>query len=432
MFRKPKVGCAAWAVALLLTCALVAAGCAETASSTQDGAATLDKGPRDSFLSDGFPKLDSTCATFSTEANQVPAAMMIVLDRSSSMSTNGKWQAAQKAIVEAMDKSAFDHMALGLLAYPAFQVGAPACIALLAPQVSCGVPVFPQVPLADSKNDKAVSPTGPRREIYNWLLANGPDATATDASPGYDALATAIERIKLFPVVGKRLVLLITDGGFSCTSVSKPTRPGYSDGLCPDWEEPPSVTKLLEDAHNDATKPVDTFIVGVPGSDSNGEQQGPYATAPYAMRLALSSYAKAGSPATVDPTCDGTWNKDGGDPAKPCHFDMTQGQFDSAALAKIISDIRGKALGCVYELPKVDDKNQTIDKNRVNVYVTIDSGAQLVIPRRKDPQDSCTDQPCWDYDQDGNVELLGLACQQVRGAVNVKVEVSVGCLTIIK
>jgi hypothetical protein len=421
------------ATAFALTAVLSAGvGCAETQNEQQDLGSQLDLGERDQFVPpDGQLPPDTTCGYFSTQAKQVPAAMMIVLDRSSSMTTNGKWAAAQQAIVQAIDKSPFDNMRLGLLVYPSYPLSSPPCL-WIVPQVSCGVSALPQVPLADSGSEKATGASGPRKAIYQWLASNGPDGTATDASPGYAALKAGIDAVQGNAVAGRRLVLLITDGGFSCTSVSNPTRPGYSDGLCPDWEHPASVIKLLADAHAHQTKPVDTFIIGVPGSDSAGQQQGPYATAPYHMRLALSAYAHAGSPNTVPPTCDFTFAQTAKDPKVPCHFDMTQGNFDAAALATIIGDIRGAALGCVYELPEVDDKNQVIDKGKVNVRVTVDGGPTIQMPRRKDASDSCEQTPCWDYDKDGNVELLGKACKDVKAAFDAKVELIVGCSTVIK
>ncbi len=433
MRRTIAVGVLGW-----LLC--VGAGCADPTTLSGDAAITRESTvPPDTrqIFPDGLPTPDVACATYSTEAKQTPAALMIVLDRSSSMITNGKWGAAVQAIVKAIDADALDHMAIGLLAYPAFPVTSPACIGaarILVPQVSCGVPVIPQVPLMDSGKEKTAGASGPRKEIYKWLADHSPDTTQTDASPGYDALATALKALQAHPLVGKRLLLFITDGGFSCTSVSSPTRPGYLDGFgCADWEYPDTVVKLLKDAAGHATAPVSTFVIGVPGSDSIGEKQGPYDTAPYHMRLALSSYAYAGSPSTVDAACDGkSFSKDGLDPASPCHYDMTKGAFDANALAAVIDGIRGKVLGCTYQLPKVDDKNQVINKDKVNVRIAIDGAAPLMVPKRKDPSDACASSPCWDWNPAGEVELLGKACAMVKGAKNVKVEIVVGCFTILK
>jgi len=433
---------ACWVIILTMTAGACLAGCAET-QDFPDGAVGADKGQTIDMAEpdvvpplDGIIQGDTACAYYSTEAKHKPVAMMIVLDRSSSMATNSKWNAAQQAIIKTIDKAAFDNMSLGLLAYPAFSIAAPPCL-LFIPQVSCGVSAISQVALNDTGTDKTTATSGPRKEIYSWLANHGPDSTLTDASPGYDALDAAISALQAYTwngkTAGRRAVLFITDGGFSCTSVSKPTRPGYSDGLCPDWEHPDTVIQRLKSAHNSLSASVSTFVIGVPGSDSIGQQQGSYATAPYHMLLALSAYAYAGSPSTVPPGCTGkSFTKTGADPAVPCHFDMTKGTFDANALAKIFDQVRGEVLGCVYELPKVDDKNKVIDKNKVNVRVTINGGGAKTLPRRSKPTDTCATSACWDYDKDGNVELLGKACQDLKDATTAKVEIIVGCLTMLK
>lgn len=381
---------------------------------------------------DGLAKPDSTCAGSSISAKQTPAAVLIVLDRSSSMTTSGKWAAAQTAIVKAVDKSTFDGLELGLLAYPSHQVPGPKCIWNWP--VMCGVSALPQVALANSGANKTNGASGPRKAIYSWLTTGKPDTSGTDASPGYAALKSGIAALQGLAKVDKRILILLTDGGFSCASLSSPTRPGYSDGACPDWEYPASVVSLLKAAHDDTTKPVNTLIVGLPGSDSIGKKQGAYATAPYQMLLALSSYAWAGSPASTTASCNGkTFTKTGWAPTVPCHFDMTAGTFNADALATAIAGLRGKVLGCTYALPKVDDKNKQIDKTKVNVRLTLDGGSAYTIPRRTDKKDTClTAKGCWDLDAKDNVSILGKACTDLGKATQAKVEILVGCKTILK
>jgi hypothetical protein len=368
---------------------------------------------------------DSACAQFTAEAKQLPAAFLFVLDRSSSMAQASKWTAAQLAIVQAIDANAFDNLSLGLNVFPAGDVPGPQCIFGLS--VSCGVSALPQVPLADSGTQKSSDPNGVRGKIYNWLSQNQPNGTAT---PGYDALKAAIAALQLYNVQGPRLLMLLSDGGFGCTSLSSPLRPNFQDALgCPDWEHPDNVVQLLGQAQADATAPVLSFIVGVPGSDTHaGDADAP----PYSMRRALSAFAKAGSPNTVPAGCDGSFTPAGADPALSCHFDLTQGNFNAQSLAQTIADIRGKALGCVYELPQASG-GQTVDKNRVNVNISIDGGATTItVPKRSDPNDQCLVDYCWDYNSDGKIVLIGKACEDVQKSTNAKVEILVGCETIVK
>lgn len=378
------------------------------------------------------------CAKFHAEGQQAPAAMLIVLDRSASMSTNNKWGTAGQAIIKAVDQDVFDTMSLGLTAFPQGPTEAPGCLLGIYENVYCSYykandADFP-VPIAPAGTDKSSAPTGVRSQIFTWLNQHSPEVMdPSDSSPIYDALAAAYDAVKKTSIE-KRIVALVTDGGFSCTSVSMPTRPGYSDGLCNDWEYPSSVNKLISDARLDATAPVNTFIVGVPGSNTHANDPPfPYAPAPYSMRLALSTYAVSGSPETVDPACDKSaiFSQGAPDPAKPCHIDLSNNaNFNPDALADAIATIRGKALGCTYDLP-APPKGETIDPNQVNVVVTI-KGTDYTIPKRKDPSDMCATDPCWDYDAQGKVQLIGITCSTVSTTADAKVEIYVGCATVLK
>lgn len=399
---------------------------------------------------------DMGCAQFTAEAQLEEAAMMVALDMSASM--NGtKWNASQLAIVSSMDKDVFDSMSLGLLTYPAQQTDPPQCLCdyLLGagttiPEcksylpifgipatVSCGVSILPQIPMALAGANKSNDATGVRRAIYDYLTTHSPNVNDPfDGSPVYDAMAGAYDVLANLSGVDERILLLITDGGFSCTSVTG--RAGYSDGACEDWEIPDTVNALIAQHYNDATHPIRTFIVGVPGSDSVGQEIGGYATPPYNMRLALSTYAVSGSPDTLDPACESGLvfepdppNGTGGvDPTTPCHIDLTTGTFDANALADVIANVRGDALGCVYPLPE-PPMGETIDLTKVNVDVTLDDDPTVTIPARSDPADDCAVAACWDYNLAGEVEILGKGCDDISAADSAKVEIVVGCETII-
>jgi hypothetical protein len=372
---------------------------------------------------DGELTADSACQLSVHEAKQLPAAYLFLLDRSNSMNQAGKWAAAQLAIVQAIDANAFDNLSLGLNVFPAGDVAGPACI--FGYPVSCGVSALPQVPIADSGLLKSSDPSGVRGKIYSWLSQNQPQGTAT---PGYDALKAAISALQIHAVQGPRLLMLISDGGFGCTSLSNPLRDNFTDALqCPDWEHPDNVIELLEQARNDPAAPVLSFIVGVPGSDTQASDPD---APPFSMRRALSAFAAAGSP-HVPAGCDGTFTQAGADPAPPCHFDLTQGNFDAQSLAQTIGDIRGKALGCVYELPETVG-GQVVDKSRVNVKTSTDGGTPQTVLQRSDPTDGCETDGCWAYDDQGQIVLIGKACEDVKNSPSAKVEILVGCTTEVK
>src|SRR6476659_2241604 len=67
------------------------------------------------------------CATAQFEAHQAPAALLVVLDRSSSMASNNKWNFAAQAVVQALDADIFDSMYVGLYSAPSGSVTGPQC-----------------------------------------------------------------------------------------------------------------------------------------------------------------------------------------------------------------------------------------------------------------------------------------------------------------
>ncbi len=432
--------------ALAISLATAYAGCAAgnakkssgSAGVTSGGGASSVTGTLDVGTATGAGGFDG-CAKFSASADLAPAAMLVVLDRSASMSQLNKWGTAQLALVQAIDKDVFDSMSLGMSTFPSGYTGAPdclcpgygpTCLGLLPMGVACGYPTLPQVPIAPAGKDKSSASMGVRHNVYEYLVGHSPEtADPSDASPIYESLVGAYAALKA-TAIEKRIAVLITDGGFSCTSLSG--RAAYSDGQCLDWEFPDTVNVLIAGARADAQKPILTFIVGVPGSDSTGQNQGPYATAPYSMKLALSTYAVAGSPDTVPADCEKgtTFAKNGVAPVKPCHLDLSGGGFDADALATAIAKIRGAALGCVYPLPKAPP-GEEIDLNAVNVVVSLESVKHTVL-RRADKNDTCALDGCWDYDEQGNVVLLGQSCVDVTAATKVDVEVFFGCASKVK
>lgn len=363
------------------------------------------------------------CAAVEIAGKQAPAALLVLLDRSSSMSEGSKWAAAAQAIIQAIDQDAFDNMSIGLLAAPSSVVKGPQCI--FGFPVSCGVPPFPQVDLQLAGAQKSTAASGVRREIRNWLLSNSPDQGLGDASPLYAGTVAALTSLQSWPQDGKRILLTVTDGTLSCGQLAN--RPGFPDcnGCNHDWEDPRNLVTLIGDAKRSASKPVDTFVVGVPGADSfdaSGCSQ-----PPYHMRLALSAIGYAGSPENAPADCTGkAFTQAGGDPAVSCHFDMTQGAFSAAALASVIGQIRGKLLGCVYELPQVDGGQ--VERGQVNVTYTA-GGQKVATVRRRNPADTCLDRACWDYNAAGKIELIGKACEDVKKNADVQVRIGVGCAT---
>jgi hypothetical protein len=340
------------------------------------------------------------------------------------MAASNKYADAQQAIVTALDEDAFDSASLGLLIYPTGNVTGPACVFNLP--VACEVPGLSQVPLVPAGTAKSTANTGVRHQIYEQLVASSPNTSGVgEGNPAYDAIQNGIAILQTWPGTGVRVLFYITDGGASCASLS--TRPGYDDGnMCPDWEYPSSIVSLVQAANTATTGPVNTIFVGVPGADTDGTNVN---DPPYHVRLALSAEAWAGSPQTCDPTCNGqTFTQTGGDPSMPCHFDMSV-NYSPTILAAAINQIRGSLLGCVFNLPEPD--GGTVDPTKVNVEYSTNGTTYTELYKRASPSDPCTTgNGCWDYNQSGQVVLIGQACTTVEGAGNADVEIVVGCQTV--
>jgi hypothetical protein len=368
------------------------------------------------------------CGTATYVAKQSPAAMLVLLDRSASMADNNKYVSAAQAIVQAIDQDVFDTMAVGLMAAPSGTVAGPACIAGFP--VACQAPPFPQVDLQIAGANKSNAPMGVRHDIKAWLAANSPDTGAGDATPMYSAIQAAfgaLGGVVGLPAGAKRILMVVTDGSWDCTQFS--TRPGYPDcnGCDHEWEKPESVITLVAAQEMDPMTPVESFVIGVPGADTFDASGCMYP--PYHMRAGLSAIAYAGSPANAPANCTGkTFTDASPDPTVSCHFDMTQNNFTTQAVADAISQVRGKVLGCLFDLPAVD--GGMIDPNEVNVTYTI-NGTTVDLSRRADPSNMCTAMGCWDYSSDGRVQLIGKACDDVGASPNAQVQIVLGCPTII-
>lgn len=261
--------------------------------------------------------------------------LLVLLDRSESMASSSKWATASLSIVQSLDADAVDALSVGLLAAPAGAVTGPACV--FGTPLPCQAPAFPQIEIAAAGTQKSTAPSGVRRQIRNWLLANAPVTGMPDGFPLYAAAQSAIAALQSTPGSGPRTLLILTDGGISCGVVANPIRPGYDDcnGCSGEWDAPDNLAQLLAAARAHPTAPVETLVVGLPGSNTTGAT---CEEPPYSTRLALSAIAFAGSPANAQPGCTGTdFSQAGGDPLTGCHHDLSIG-FSGTALSAAIAD----------------------------------------------------------------------------------------------
>jgi hypothetical protein len=292
-----------------------------------------------------------TCMSFlaagalSGSAARAGDALLVVMDRSASMSEANKWTFGSQGIMDALDQAGFDAFEVGLVSAPSGEVTGPACVLNLP--ISCQSPSLPQVPIGPAGAKSFLGP-GKRQDILDWLEANSPDIGLSGSFPMYEVVQAGLSFLRVWGGTGHRILVVVTDGGIGCAVVAVPARPGYLDcNGCNDWEYPQSLVTLVAQANADVPS-IDTFVIGAPGADSTQASGCDYP--PYHMRLALSAIAAAGAPEHVSPTCTGrTFTQAGGDPTVACHADLTMGNFTAATVANAVVRSRDQVLDLIFE-----------------------------------------------------------------------------------
>lgn len=357
------------------------------------------------------------CTTQSFESEQLPASILFVVDRSSSMNCNpppvqstascnmeavpansqmpSKWDITTDALKQVFDQLGGQDVQAGLTFFSNNDM--------------CGVNSQPRVDLNPMTNAQVQSletvldstqPNGGTPVIGATIL--GYQHLHEEAGAGIDCPGDACPCSNPpCGAPGNRFLVLLTDGEESC--VDEGNRMQEIDRLL-DMEAPKAV-----DAN------VRTFVIGAPGS-------GP-------ARGFLSALAAKGG--TGSQGCTHQRHSDQGD----CHFDMTQTQDFASDLTAALNQIRGSAVGCEFPTPETLDEENT---DQVNVqYTPGGSGSPMCIPR-------APDQPCdggangWKFARtpDGEIdrskiELCGQACEQVQGDSDARVDILVGCESVV-
>jgi Mg-chelatase subunit ChlD len=343
--------------------------------------------------------LRSGCKKSTVESNLLPANILFVLDRSGSMLCNpppttlssvceqqptrdnanspSKWEITTQALIKAVR---------------ALPGSATIGLSYFANDDECGVNSLPSVPLlanssaqqqAIETSIRSVSPGGGTPIVGATILAY--------AHMHASALAGKI--------YGNEFVVLITDGAQS-----------EQCSFAPRCSSATSCTDVLinEEVAKAAGRGVGirTFVVGVPGSEP--------------ARTVLSQIAKLGGsgPANCDPQQGN------------CHFDMTKVTDLSAALNSALAEIAGQAVSCELNVPKPDQGE--LDPTLVNVVYTPSGGRESVVVRQ-DLRTACNaGANGWQYaDANSKIRLCGDICNAVRSDTGAKVDVVLGCPSIL-
>lgn len=340
--------------------------------------------------------ITETCGA-STYANQVPGTVLIVLDKSGSMSGgNGepdKWGPTKDAI-NFMMANASPELGMGLLPFPegkfddsglalcALNLNSPQCQALFADGGCQDVAMMPVVPVGPLSQTQS--------QIAGWLGSNSPGGN----TPTLWALKRAYAYMSTVNVPGERFVLLITDG---VPTTYTPAMLGFPESNIECKDLPDIEAEALTAAMG--TPKIKTFVIGSPGSEGASD---------FLSQVALNGETPK------SPNCSAA--------AGDCHYQIGKANFQQD-LQAALNDIAGKLSECIFEIP--DGENA--DPDYVNVVLEV-NGMETTLYKDVAHTDG------WDYTDDSHtkVELFGPACEQFKSEKGAKVSILLGCKTIVK
>ena len=355
----------------------------------------------------------------SHESTEVPASILVMLDRSGSMACNppplqdsasceanavpvdgtqpSKWQITIAALEEVFDslltKKSSAHIGL----------------TFFSNDNTCGVQSTPSVPLGAVTNAQVAA----LKAVLDNTIPSGGTPLVGATTLGYAYLhqeaGAAPGCVEPCGAPGNRFVVLITDGTDSCPVPARAEDAAECNaaGSCTGF----LVGKAAPLA---AQSNIKTFVIGAPGSEpARG----------YLSELAFIG----GTPRSA--MCRHDANSSEGD----CHFDMTTTQDFAGALASALGSVSGAALGCEFAVPQT---NVAIAPGTVNVQYRTQNGQPTCFPY--DPEPCSAGSNGWQFaksadgkDDLSRVVICGSACDQVRADPMARVDVLLGCETIV-
>jgi hypothetical protein len=337
-----------------------------------------------------------SCAATSNKAEQVPLDMYVMFDQSGSMTTstgNGtRWAAVTGAFKSFLEQPSAAGIGVGIQYFPL--TGGSVCPSTCASNADCapcGGTCFPLINICaggggDSCNasdyakpDVEIAPLpGVGPAIVQSLDSHKPSG----GTPTYAALDGAIVHAKEWAVAHPDhvvIAVLATDGEPS----SCETNQGKINALAAAGAN--GVPKVL------------TYVIGV------GQEL-----------AALNGIAQAGGTGQA--------------------FLVDSNQNASEQFLQAMNEIRGAALACSYLIPQ-PPQGEDIDYNAINVQYTADGAMPVIIPQVKSQADCPPDGLAWFYDEPAGpkqIILCDASCATVSQDAKAKLDVLVGCATIVK
>jgi hypothetical protein len=327
---------------------------------------------------------EQACTGESTEAEQFPAVLELVVDVSTSMREpapgggGSKWDVTQKALLEAIAKLP-NSIAVGLQLYPTSDASTdqsnPGCVD------SSG-----NVPIA------SLGASGSTQRASLDAMLRG--VTLKFGTPTHDAYDFALQQgLGEYDGLGQRFMLLITDGA--------PTQL-QGCGVLKN-ADPVATAPIIATIAAAADQGVRSFVIGSPGSEVSTMGD---------MRPWLSEAAFVGGTALVGCSING--------PAF-CHLDMTEAPDFTSALSQGLSSISAQVGdGCTFEVPEKAD----IDRATTSLIIEWGGGqADLVL---NVGSGACAGTG-WTWDPAGKIELCDATCARVNETPGARVSVSLDC-----
>ena len=379
------------------------AACGPTTAGTTDGGGIGYDGPGtsgDGVLPDPDQTRDAAICAAETYGGELqPLDIFLMLDQSASMGDpvagGSKWGAVTGALQSFIEQPDLTNMSLGLQYFPLFPPGAACTVVHCQTVADCGSGCGPCMPMiglcfgATAAGDSCAAADyavpaveiAPIPDVNADILASIAQHGPTTNTPTSAALEGAIGYAKIWAEAHPAdvtIVVFATDG-----------EPSECDQSIPN-------IAAIAAAGASSSPPILTFVVGVGVSVAN-----------------LNAIAQGGG------TEQAYMVDAGGDVAQ---------QFQEA-----LNVIRGAALGCVYQIP--EPEGGLVDYDQVNVqYTPGDGGPAVVIPQVAGQSMCPTDHEAWYYDNPTaptQIILCDVACSRVKGDTVGKVDILLGCETII-
>ena len=383
---------------------------ASAAAAMQPSAATSAGASAPAAASSQVPRVCSalagigSCDARSFRAEELPASILFVVDRSGSMACNpppvqtiescsamplaadpskpSRWEITVDALNGVFSTLQDNHAGVGLNFFSVDN--------------ACGVNSTPSVGIHDVSKPQLDALAAALRGI-----------SPRGGTPIVGAVTLAYAHLhEEAKAPGKRFVVLLTDGEESC---------GFG-GKEDDKADLAAAQKHLLEVEVQKARSVNirTFVIGAPGSEH--------------ARGFLSQLAFAGGTARTTGCAHGNPESDVGD----CHYDLTQGGDFAKILGDALADISGQALSCEFPTPIASGRD-------INVQVTASTqnAAPLCLPYDARTCDAGANGFQFGKLPDGSddlskVVLCGPACEQVRHDPGSTVDLILGCNAVLQ